>query len=269
MLGLCKIMSEQEVFDSKLKALGLTVYEIKTFKALVEGKTLTADEIHQLTEIPTPRIYDTIDSLEKKGLVEVITGRPKRFKAVDIESGMKNFLTHKKKEFEVEFESIEETTLEILAYLSQLTIKPDELLEAYSSLKEMENKTLEIINSASNNIAIFTNVFYWFDKVSETLVRAIHRGVDVRVIMTTIDEKAEKIAKDLLKLGVKVKHIQEEGVLVRGTLVDRGQVVFVIWVSPKTGEKYIYRPHFSSNSGIIELFSNNFEYLWNKGKDFI
>ena len=149
-------------------------------------------------------------------------------------------------------------------YQSQLIIKPDELLEAYTSLEEMQVKTIELINKSKKEISIFTNVFYWFKHVEEALKGAISRNIKVRVLMNVDDETSKLYAKKLREIGVKVKEIADETVLARGTLVDNEQVVFVIWVSPVKQEKYVYRPHFSSNSGIIEIFSNNFEYLWGK-----
>jgi len=149
-------------------------------------------------------------------------------------------------------------------YQSQLIIKPDELIEAYSSLGEMQVKTIDLINKSKKEICIFTNVFYWFEHVEEALNKAISRNIEVRVLMNVDDETSKLYAKKLREIGAKVKEIANETVLARGTLVDNEQVVFVIWVSPVKQEKYVYRPHFSSNSGIIEIFSNNFEYLWNK-----
>ena len=105
---------------------------------------------------------------------------------------------------------------------------------------------------------------------SETIaeIRKQSPRVKIEVLMSTEDDKSKKVAENLLKLGAKVKSLAEGNVLARGTLVDQEQVVFVIWVSPVPNEKYVYRPHFSSNSGIIEIFSNNFKYLWEKGEEF-
>ncbi|MHA1347863.1 MAG: phospholipase D-like domain-containing protein, partial [Candidatus Heimdallarchaeaceae archaeon] len=132
------------------------------------------------------------------------------------------------------------------------------------SLGEMQVKTIELINASKKEICIFTNVFYWFEHVKEAMKEAISRNVKIRVLMNADDETSKLYAKELREIGVKVKEIANETVLARGTLVDKEQVVFVIWVSPVKQEKYVYRPHFSSNSGIIEIFSNNFEYLWGK-----
>jgi sugar-specific transcriptional regulator TrmB len=266
-------MSDPEKIDQKLKSLGLTLYEIKTLKTLIVLSASTAEEIHKQTDIPTPRIYDTIESLQKKGLVRTISGRPKRFEALDLAMGLNNFLKFREQEYQEELTKIDILSKEIITilsdpdYQSSLVIKPDELLEAYSSLVEMQAKTIEIIEKAEKEICIFTNVFYWFDQVKEVLHEAANREVSIRVLMSTEDEISKQYSQELLSMGAKVKVIKDGTVLARGTLVDSEQVVFVIWVSPIEQEKYVYRPHFSSNTGIIEIFTNNFEYLWNKGKE--
>ncbi|MFW9851876.1 MAG: TrmB family transcriptional regulator [Candidatus Thorarchaeota archaeon] len=268
-------MSDPDQIDMKLKSLGLTQYEIKTLKSLIALSTSTAEEIHKQTDIPTPRIYDTIESLEKKGFVRIIPGRPKRFEALNLETAMKKFLGFKELEYQEELQKIKTASREIVSllndpdYHSQLVIKPDELLEAYSSLGEMESKTIEIIEKAEKEICIFTNVFYWFNQVKNAIKKAIDRDVLVRVLMSIEDEASKQNAKNLVSMGAEVKLITNGNVVARGTLVDGEQVVFVIWVSPVRQEKYVYRPHFSSNSGIIEIFSNNFEYLWEKGKNVV
>ena len=265
-------MSDTEELTLKLKALGLTQYEVKTLITLVALSTATAEEIHKQTDIPTPRIYDTIESLEKKGLARTISGRPKRFEAFNLKKGLDNLFRYTEQEFHSELDKMSNISKEIITFLndpdyqSKLIIKPDELLEAYSSLEEMQLKTRDIIKKSEKEIAIFTNVFYWFDQVEEEINAALKRDVKVRVLMSTEDDKSEEVAKKLLNVGASVKSIREGDVLARGTLVDQEQVVFVIWVSPGRHEKYVYRPHFSSNTGIIEIFSNNFEYLWQKGE---
>ncbi len=265
-----QLMSNLDEIDLSLKSLGLTQYEVKTLKTLIALSASTAEEIHKQTDIPTPRIYDTIESLQKKGLVRTIAGRPKRFEIFNFEEGLKNFLSYKESEFKDELDKMTKVSDNILTllndpiYQSQLIIKPDELIEAYTSLGEMQVKTIELINKSKKEISIFTNVFYWFEHVEEALKGAISRNIKVRVLMNVNDETSKLYAKKLREIGVKVKEIANETVLARGTLVDNEQVVFVIWVSPVKQEKYVYRPHFSSNSGIIEIFSNNFEYLWSK-----
>lgn len=64
-----------------LKNLGLSDYEAKALIALLSKGTLTAKEVSELSGIPRTSVYDVMDSLLSKGLVESY-GKPMKFKAV-------------------------------------------------------------------------------------------------------------------------------------------------------------------------------------------
>ncbi|MEM1909715.1 MAG: TrmB family transcriptional regulator sugar-binding domain-containing protein, partial [Thermofilaceae archaeon] len=66
-----------------LEDLGLTPYEARVYIALADGSARTASEIVRLTCIPQPRVYSTLESLASRGLVEIILGKPRRYRAVD------------------------------------------------------------------------------------------------------------------------------------------------------------------------------------------
>ena len=104
-------------------------------------------------------------NIQKKGLVRIISGRPKRFEIINLEEGLQKFLDFKEIEYQDELKKLDTISKQILSllsdpdYQSHLIIKPDELLEAYSSLEGMQLKTIEIIKKAKKEICIFTNVF--------------------------------------------------------------------------------------------------------------
>ncbi|WP_114578945.1 HTH-type sugar sensing transcriptional regulator TrmB [Saliphagus sp. LR7] len=58
-------------------------YEIDAYLAVLEHGTLTASEIADHTEIPQPRVYDTVRSLNDRGLVELQESRPMKVVAID------------------------------------------------------------------------------------------------------------------------------------------------------------------------------------------
>ncbi|SNZ04643.1 Sugar-specific transcriptional regulator TrmB [Natronoarchaeum philippinense] len=58
-------------------------YEIDAYLAVMEHGTLTASEIADRTDIPQPRVYDTVRSLSDRGLVELRESRPMKVIAVD------------------------------------------------------------------------------------------------------------------------------------------------------------------------------------------
>ncbi len=58
-------------------------YEIEAYLAVLEHGELTASEIASETDIPQPRVYDTVRSLSDRGLVELRESRPMKIVAVD------------------------------------------------------------------------------------------------------------------------------------------------------------------------------------------
>ncbi len=58
-------------------------YEIDAYLTVLEHGQLTASEIADRTDIPQPRVYDTVRSLSDRGLVELRESRPMKIVALD------------------------------------------------------------------------------------------------------------------------------------------------------------------------------------------
>ncbi|MFC6724557.1 HTH-type sugar sensing transcriptional regulator TrmB [Halobium palmae] len=65
-------------------------YEIEAYLAVLEHGELTASEIADSTDIPQPRVYDTVRSLSDRGLVELRESRPMKIVAVDPDDAFGN-----------------------------------------------------------------------------------------------------------------------------------------------------------------------------------
>jgi len=65
-----------------LESIGIRGYEARAYLALVEIGEASAPVIASKAGIPQPRVYEVLDSLLKKGLVEVKIGRPRTYRAL-------------------------------------------------------------------------------------------------------------------------------------------------------------------------------------------
>lgn len=70
-----------EKAQRSLRELGLTDYEARAYAGLVSAGPSAAGELSELVNIPYSRIYDILSRLERRGWVEVQSGRPARYKA--------------------------------------------------------------------------------------------------------------------------------------------------------------------------------------------
>jgi len=73
---------DKDTVINHLVTLGMTTYEAKVFSALTRLGDARVGEIHEVAEVPRSAIYETLQRLEHRGLIETSTGRPKKFRAV-------------------------------------------------------------------------------------------------------------------------------------------------------------------------------------------
>ena len=72
-----------ESLERVIDYFDLGEYEVEAYLAVLGQGSMTASSISDRTEIPQPRVYDTVRSLEDHGLVEIRESRPMRVVAVD------------------------------------------------------------------------------------------------------------------------------------------------------------------------------------------
>jgi sugar-specific transcriptional regulator TrmB len=67
---------------------GFTEYEAKCFVALVRVDSGTAKEVSEVADIPRARVYDSMESLGERGVVDVQASSPRRFRAAPVEDAI-------------------------------------------------------------------------------------------------------------------------------------------------------------------------------------
>jgi sugar-specific transcriptional regulator TrmB len=258
-----------------LRRAGLTVYESEAYLALLSGRELTAEEIAKRTSIPITRVYGTLEELMQKGFARTVQSRPRRYQAISPEEAKRGYLTHLRRNFETNLLSIEEVMkrlqrdIEPIYVESHLQVKPEELLEPIEDLQSTERRTGEYIQNASEEVLISTALFSWLPKVRSKLKTALARGVRVRILMQMEQTQVRKQLNELSALGAQIRDTREPWHPVRGTLIDRRDLIFVIWAAEEA-ERYwnpiVYTPHHTKNQGFIRIFRESFDYRWNNAK---
>jgi sugar-specific transcriptional regulator TrmB len=82
-----------DAFAQVNQRFDLNDYETDAYLAVLEHGRLTASEIAERTDIPQPRVYDTVRSLEERGLVELRESRPITVLAIDPEEAFDDIHT--------------------------------------------------------------------------------------------------------------------------------------------------------------------------------
>jgi sugar-specific transcriptional regulator TrmB len=62
-----------------LRQIGLREYETRAYQTLLNRGAMTASEVSEHGSVPYSKVYETLNSLERKGWIEVERGRPSRY----------------------------------------------------------------------------------------------------------------------------------------------------------------------------------------------
>lgn len=76
---------------AQLEDLGLSSYAARTYVALSALGSGTARDVSQVSEVPRTRVYDAVEELRKRGLVDIRQSSPKKFWATSAETASRSF----------------------------------------------------------------------------------------------------------------------------------------------------------------------------------
>ena len=146
-------------------------YEIDAYLAVLEHGELTASEIATETDIPQPRVYDTVRSLSDRGLVELRESRPMKIVAVDPDEA---------------FGDIRSSLSEMVDELEARYTAPTRDTEAVSLVKSRSTILRyleEVIESAEYELAVSLTPDL-LRRFRDALERRIDDGVAVELLVT-------------------------------------------------------------------------------------
>ena len=146
-------------------------YEIEAYLTVLEHGELTASEIAESTDIPQPRVYDTVRSLADRGLVELRESRPMKVVAVDPDNSfgdLKDSLAQMIDELEARYTAPARDTEAVALVKSRATI-----------LRYVE----EIITTAEYELSLSLTPDL-LRRFEDDLVAAREAGVSVELLVT-------------------------------------------------------------------------------------
>lgn len=94
-------MSDQTIEEIKkfLENVNLNNYEINSYLTLlISSRILTAKEISKRSNVPTGRIYEILEKLDRLGVIETQQSRPKKYRAIKYNIALKNLISNIEKE---------------------------------------------------------------------------------------------------------------------------------------------------------------------------
>lgn len=178
-----------------LKAANLSTYEINAYIALLKSHDLlTAREISSKSKVPSGRIYEILDELHNKGMIEIQDSRPKKFRAVALNRAFYNLISHQTSEDKRKTKYLfqQAKILESNLYKSDLFVKKEpskifwetvyetqsilNLYYKYCSESQEEILMNDFLNKNTIKILPYANDIFL------PIVNALNRGVRVKIL---------------------------------------------------------------------------------------
>lgn len=167
-------------------------YEIDAYLTVLEHGDLTASEIADRTDIPQPRVYDTVRSLSDRGLVELRESRPMKVIAVDPDEA---------------FSGVQSSLVELVAELEARYTAPARDTEAVSLVKSRSTilRYLEDVIAEAEYELVLSLTPSLLERFAEDLSAATDEGVSVELLVTPAAQAPDPESFDYLDVATTVR----------------------------------------------------------------
>jgi sugar-specific transcriptional regulator TrmB len=176
---------------ASLRDLGLSEYESKTYRELLDQGATTAKELSAASDVPMGRIYDVLNDLEGNGLVRSqAASRPKKYVAVEPDTALDRLVEARKRELDQQAERYESVADDLVDDLDAVdpiegqfwtaAVGPEETVELLlERLSTADDRLYHVAGLPSPQIDLGTVG----QRVLDAFEAALDRGVSVSLVI--------------------------------------------------------------------------------------
>jgi len=247
----------------------LNLYEARAYVALVGFGVLTPAELGSVSEVPAPRTYDVLRSLEKKGFAMSQPGKENKYRPVHPKIVLDKYIEEWEKLTKEELEAkkkAKEELLELMTPLMESEIPKygAERVWVVRGIKNVVMKMKEMLDEAEGDLLIADNGYISVN-LDKEIAGIVDKGIPVKVL----------VPKEILKAVEKTKvyeHYRSGKLELR--VVDKLEIpmavtddqVFFVLEDP-AARVFGYEPQvWIKDFRIANLFREKFNELWEKGQ---
>ncbi|MDP8023738.1 MAG: TrmB family transcriptional regulator [Nitrososphaeria archaeon] len=238
----------EDRFQILLK-FGLTLYDVKVFQALLNGGSMTAQEIARYSHVPYPKVYSSLKKLSEIKWIKEEKSWPSKYYLASPDEILLRFKEKIDNDVK-EFESFIESSVRPVYNSKGMTEKSDVwLVNGYKAVIET---FLEAIKLAKEEVKIAIP----FDPSQNLLVElreSTFKKQDLKIKVLTASRSSKNIKKFLPKAEVRARDFMFGG----GVISDSRTVVLMLSMSE--GD---YTAIASNHPYLAMLADSYFNYLW-------
>ncbi|MBV0924888.1 TrmB family transcriptional regulator [Halomicroarcula limicola] len=176
---------------ASLRDLGLSEYEARAYRSLLETGPTTAKDLSRASDVPMGRIYDVLNSLETYNLVRSQTAsRPKKYVAVEPDTALDRLLDDKKQELAEKANQYEGIVEDLSEQLESAEPVNEPFWTAAVGQDETLDLLLERLAAADSRIVMVgsiparqVDVVEATERIVDELESALERGVEVSLLV--------------------------------------------------------------------------------------
>ena len=248
-------------YVSLLFKMGLSSNEAKVYLALLKKNISNVSEIVTVSGVPQKMIYYVLQKLMQKGLCSLIPGKIKRYKPIDPNTGIGDFIEQAQKQIT--------QSQEMLSGLAKQfeTGKNDkgkiECLEVIQNANQLFEKMMALEKKAEDEVLSFNKEPYIMNKRNEEEFKGLRRGIKFRSIYE-VPEVSKLINRSVMEMymeaGEEVRITEE--LPSKMMLFDNKALMFVMeeCITPGINTSIVIVQH----SSIIKAMKELFEVYWQR-----
>jgi len=228
---------------SKLVEIGLTNREADTYLVLLRLEEATAGTIAQKTKEARTNVYDTLNSLIKRGLVSYVIRNSRRYYRAAPPAKLFDFLKEKE-------ESLNKIMPELLKISKSEKSKP--IVEVYEGKEGIKTVLNDLIRTGKNFVGFGATdrAFILFPEFTKMYMREREK---IKIRARQIYTEGERVLRTPLS---KFKFIPREYSSPATTLVYGSKVAIFMWFIEPPIVVLI------ENEEAAEAYKNHFEFMW-------
>ena len=257
-------MQKEEILRT-LTSCGLSEYESRAYSSLVFLGTAKASIISKDSQVPQSKIYDVLEQLMEKQLVEMFDGRPKEFKAVEPEIALTKLLENRSREIEYLKAKIDTISKFLRPTANEETINGIWVIKGKKWI-EFFDKIIEMSKRSKKYMYGVTRDYSRSPEFGKAIRACVKRGVDIRVIgLEAATGRNYYKAKWYHEQGAKVR-VFETKVHPRIALVDGREVLLRLDHNPAKRNRFRFSAIWSEDPSLVRVFDSYVKNLWKAAK---
>ncbi len=179
---------------SGLRDSGLTTYESESYLSLIQNPNISATQLCNETGIPDSKVYFALEELQRKGLIVVSEGTPRRYFALRPKDALSKLKSLLSEEFEGQLEKLDQLTIAMEPLYTRSQRDDVELAYVVKGLENVSKRMMELLKSAKREVVIFIPSRVLYERYEGELGTLRQKGVKVRLaVPSALRKKAERM----------------------------------------------------------------------------